>query len=208
MMPASGDPAQEEGVAGDPAVNERARNQPAGREFERDDGPHDADAGSCPVRPPRRSFLRGALGAGVTGAVTGSSRAPRRVRGRVRLPLVPGRRAGQVLDAEMLAGRLPAVPFHGRYQAGILPKPPRQTVMLSFNVTADGRGELTDLLRTITPGPVSSPRRIPPQVGIGGPPPIPGCSDDGGPRRPHRHGRRRVRLFDDRYGLAAASRPA
>ncbi len=111
-------------MADDPGVNDPARNQPAVNEFERDDGPHNADAGSCPVRPPRRSFLRGALGAGVTGAVTGVVAGAAAGAGagyayRSSRAAAPG----QVLDAEMLAGRLPAVPFHGRYQAGILPKP-------------------------------------------------------------------------------------
>ena len=99
-------------------------------EFERDDGPHDADAGSCPVRPPRRSFLRGALGAGVTGAAAGVVAGAAAGAGagyayRSSRAAAPG----QVLDAEMLAGRLPAVPFHGRYQAGILRKPERQTIV-------------------------------------------------------------------------------
>ena len=45
---------------------------------------------------------------------------------------------------------LPPVPFHGRYQAGILPQSQRQTAVISFNATADGRAELTELFRTIT----------------------------------------------------------
>jgi deferrochelatase/peroxidase EfeB len=205
-MPASGDAAQGEGVADDPGVNDPARNQPAGYEPERDDGPHNADAGSCPVRPPRRSFLRGALGAGLAGAVTGVVAGAAAGAGagyayRSSQPAAPG----QILDAEMLAGRLPAVPFHGLYQAGILRKPPRQTIMLSFNVTADGRGELTDLLRTATArARFLTAGGIPPEVGIGGPPSDSGVLGptvvpDGltvtvgvGPT-----------LFDDRYGLAA-----
>ena len=193
-------------MADDPGVNDPARNQPAGHELERDDGPHNADAGSCPVRPPRRSFLRGALGAGVAGAVTGVVAGAAAGAGagyayRSSQAAAPG----QILDAEMLAGRLPAVPFHGLYQAGILPKPPRQTIMLSFNVTADGRGELTDLLRTITArARFLTAGGIPPEVGIGGPPSDSGVLGptvvpDGltvtvgvGPT-----------LFDDRYGLAA-----
>ena len=205
-MPASGDPVQGEGVADDPVVNEPARNHPALNEFEHDDGPHNADAGSCPVRPPRRAFLRGALGAGVTGAVTGVVAGAAAGAGagyaygssRAAAP-------GQILGAEMLAGRLPAVPFHGRYQAGILPKPSRQTIMLSFNVTADGRGELTDLLRTITArARFLTAGGIPPQVGIGGPP-----SDSGvlGPTVVPDGLTVTVgvgsTLFDDRYGLAA-----
>ena len=33
---------------------------------------------------------------------------------------------------------LPPVPFHGRYQAGILPQPRPRTAVISFNATADG----------------------------------------------------------------------
>jgi len=40
----------------------------------------------------------------------------------------PGQRHADALDA----GRLPAVPFHGRHQAGILAKPGRQTVVVAF----------------------------------------------------------------------------
>jgi deferrochelatase/peroxidase EfeB len=47
-------------------------------------------------------------------------------------------------------GRLPAVPFHGMSQAGILPPPSRQTIMLAFDVTAENRSELADLLQTLT----------------------------------------------------------
>ena len=55
------------------ASDDRAGDENAVNELVRDDGPHDADAGACPARPPRRSFLRGALGAGVTGAVAGAA---------------------------------------------------------------------------------------------------------------------------------------
>jgi deferrochelatase/peroxidase EfeB len=216
MMPASGDPAPEEdvaghpapeeGVAGGPPVHDPARNHPVVNELEWDDGPHNADAGSCPVRPPRRSFLRGALGAGVTGAVTGVVAGAAAGAGagyayRSSRAAAPG----QVLDAEMLAGRLPAVPFHGRYQAGILRKPERQTIVLSFNVTAEGRGELTDLLRTITArARFLTAGGVPPEVGIGGPP-----ADSGvlGPTVVPDGLTVTVgvghTLFDDRYGLAA-----
>jgi deferrochelatase/peroxidase EfeB len=173
-------------------------------ELEWDDGPHNADAGegACPVRPPRRSFLRGALGAGAAGVVAGAAAgAGAGYAYRSARAAAPG----QVLDAEMLAGRLPAVPFHGLYQAGILAKPERQTIVLSFAVTADGRGELTDLLRTITSrARFLTAGGVPPRPGIGGPP-----SDSGvlGPTVVPDGLTVTVgvgsTLFDDRYGLAA-----
>jgi deferrochelatase/peroxidase EfeB len=97
------------------------------------------------------------------------------------------------------------VPFHGRYQAGILPQPQRQTAVISFNATAQGRGELIDLFQTIT----ARARFLtaggdPPPVGIGGAP-----SDSGvlGPTVVPDGLTVTVAvgstLFDDRYGLAA-----
>ncbi len=150
----------------------------------------------------RRSFLRGALGAGVAGAAVGAG-AGYAYRSSQAAP------PGQAFDASLVEGRLPAVAFHGRHQAGILAKPQRQTIVLSFNVTADGRGELTDLLRTITArARFLTAGGIPPQVGIGGPP-----SDSGllGPTVVPDGLTVTVgagtTLFDGRYGLAAR-RPA
>jgi deferrochelatase/peroxidase EfeB len=48
------------------------------------------------------------------------------------------------------AARLPAVPFHGLWQAGIVNPPPPAACFVSFNVTAANRGELIDLLKTLT----------------------------------------------------------
>ena len=45
------------------------------------------------------------------------------------------------------AARLPAVPFHGPWQAGIVNPPPPAACFVSFNVTAANRGELIDLLQ-------------------------------------------------------------
>jgi deferrochelatase/peroxidase EfeB len=143
--------------------------------------------------PRRRAFLRGAIGAGVAGAAAAGygigTAAP----------------AAAAAAPAGLADRLPAVPFHGAHQAAILRKPEPQTAVISFTVTADGRGELTELMRTITQrarfltagGP-------PPPVGITQPP-----SDSGvlGPEIVADGLTVTVgvgaSLFDDRYGLAA-----
>ncbi len=84
-------------------------------------------------------------------------------------------------------GRLPAVPFHGIHQAGILPPPARQMAMLSFDVTAASRDELSELLQTLTqrarfltaggapvPAGVTGP---PTDSGILGAPVVPGRAD-------------------------------
>jgi deferrochelatase/peroxidase EfeB len=152
--------------------------------------------------PPRRAFLRGALSAGAAGAVGGAAA------GYAYRATRPAPASQQALE-QAQAGVLPPVPFHGRYQAGILPQPRPQTAVISFNATADGRAELTDLFRTITArARFLTAGGTPPPTGIAGPP-----SDSGvlGPA---------VvpdgltvtagvgsTLFDDRYGLAA-QRPA
>jgi deferrochelatase/peroxidase EfeB len=48
------------------------------------------------------------------------------------------------------AARLPAIPFHGEHQAGIMNPPPPAGCFVSFNVTATDRGDLIDLLKTLT----------------------------------------------------------
>jgi deferrochelatase/peroxidase EfeB len=146
----------------------------------------------------RRAFLRGALGAGVTGAVAGAAAGYAYETTR---PTSAGQRALE--DAQ--AGMRPAVPFHGRYQAGILPVSAPQSAVISFKATADGRAELTELFRTITDrASFLTAGGTPPPVGIGGAPSDSGVLGptvvpDGltvtlgvGPT-----------LFDDRYGLAA-----
>jgi deferrochelatase/peroxidase EfeB len=123
----------------------------------------------------RRTFLRGALAAGVTGAVAGPGRAPSRAR-----------------------------PFHGRHQAGILEKPRARTIVTAFDVIASGRGELTDLFRTLTDRVRAlTAGGAPDEPGIGGPP------ADSGVLGPDVPGGGLLAtlgvgasLFDDRYGLA------
>jgi deferrochelatase/peroxidase EfeB len=116
------------------------------------DGPG-PKAGGCPVRPGeparqpgRRSLLRGVLGAGAVGAAVGVAGDVRSARAAEASPAAGPAVAGPA-DPQ---GRLPAVPFHGVHQAGILPPPQRETVALAFDVTAGNRGELADLLQTLT----------------------------------------------------------
>jgi len=153
--------------------------------------------------PRRRAFLRGALGAGLAGAAAGGAAAGYAYRASRPEPEAQA----AALAAE--TGRLPAVPFHGRHQAGILPQPQRQTAVVSFTVTADGRAELTELLRTLTDrARFLTAGGTPPPVGIGAPP-----SDSGvlGPTVAPDGLTVTVgvgaSLFDGRYGLAGR-RPA
>jgi deferrochelatase/peroxidase EfeB len=147
--------------------------------------------------PGRRSFLRGMAG-GVAGGVVAGGAAGYALRASRPDPALAAGTAS-------LEGRLPAVPFHGRYQAGIVPPPQRQTAVVSFDVTADGKSGLTDLFQAIT----SRARFLtaggtPPPVGIDGP-----ASDSGvlGPTvvpdgLTVTLGAGST-LFDDRYGLAS-----
>jgi deferrochelatase/peroxidase EfeB len=160
------------------------------------------------TEPGRRSFLRGTLGAGLAGAAVGAAGG-----------IAAGYRlhgsgsgtagAGAAAPGAMQEGRLRPVPFHGRHQAGILPRPQKQTVVVSFDVTAQGRGQLEELLRTLTgrarflttggvppPAGISAP---PPDSGVLGPVVVPdGLTVTAGVG---------ASLFDERFGLAAR-RPA
>src|SRR5579875_1509870 len=150
--------------------------------------------------PGRRSFLRGVAGGVAGGVVAGGVAGMAGGHARAASPPSPDADA----DAAIAAGRLPAVPFHGRYQAGILPPPQRRTAIVSFTATADGRAELTDLFRTVTErARFLTAGGTPPPAGIGGPP-----SDSGtlGPAvvpdgLTVTFGVGST-LFDDRYGLA------
>jgi deferrochelatase/peroxidase EfeB len=143
----------------------------------------------------RRSFLRGLLGAGTVAATAAYAT-------RTAEAATTATPTTAISDPYAL---LPAVPFHGLHQAGILPEPQRQIAAVSFDVTASDRSELRDLLKAIT----SRARFLtaggtPPPVGLSGPP-----SDSGvlGPVVPPDGLTVTVglgaSLFDDRYGLAS-----
>jgi deferrochelatase/peroxidase EfeB len=163
-----------------------------------------ADGEAAAARPGRRSFLRGMAGGVAGGVVAGGVAGGFAGYAAHGTPADPSAAA----DAAAVQGRLPAVPFHGRYQAGILPQPQPATAVVSFNATASTRAELTDLFQTVTDrARFLTAGGTPPPVGIDGPP-----SDSGvlGPTvvpdgLTVTFGVGST-LFDDRYGLAA-SRP-
>jgi deferrochelatase/peroxidase EfeB len=167
-------------------------------------------------QPGRRSFLRGMAGGVVVGGVAGgvvvggAAGAAAGYYSRS-TPAGPADSADSAAAANAAAvtGLLPAVPFHGTHQAGILPAPSRATAVVSFDATADDKASLTDLFQTVTDrARFLTAGGTPPPVGIGGP-----ASDSGvlGPTvvpdgLTVTFGVGST-LFDDRFGLTA-SRPA
>jgi deferrochelatase/peroxidase EfeB len=149
--------------------------------------------------PGRRSFLRGALSAGAAGAGLAAGAA-----GGYAYRSSRPTPADLTAAEQALAGRLPAVPFHGQHQAGVTPLPQRQTAVVSFDVTAESQSDLKDLFQTLTArARFLTSGGTPPPVGIGEPP-----SDSGvlgpavvpdGLTVTAGVG---AALFDDRYGLA------
>jgi deferrochelatase/peroxidase EfeB len=147
--------------------------------------------------PRRRTFLVGTLSAGAAGAAAG-------VAGGYAYRATRPAPASEVALENAQAGLLPPVPFHGKYQAGILPQPQHATIVTAFNATAEGRSELVDLFQAITArARLLTTGDTPPPVGIGGPP-----SDSGvlGPTVVPDGLTVTLgvgsTLFDDRYGLA------
>ncbi|MBB5889748.1 iron uptake transporter deferrochelatase/peroxidase subunit [Kutzneria kofuensis] len=132
----------------------------------------------------RRSFLRGALVGAGAAAVTGLSVSA---------------------DAATSAASTPSgVAFHGVHQAGIDTPPQKQAIFASFDVIAADKGELTELLRTLTDRArlLTAGGALPP-LGITAPP-----ADSGvlGPDMPGDDLTVTVgvgaSLFDDRYGIS------
>jgi deferrochelatase/peroxidase EfeB len=108
------------------------------------------DPGACPVshRPGRRSFLRGVVGASAAAAAAAGAPAAYAATRRQQAPATAN--SHDTAGPADPAGRLPAVPFHGRHQPGILRPPARQAALVSFDVAATSKAELTGLLQTIT----------------------------------------------------------
>ncbi len=159
----------------------------------------------------RRQFLRrsgaAALSAGALGAPAAADAASRDGREGSpggRDPLQADGRL-QLNPAPEPGARLPAVPFQGLHQAGIVSAPPPASCFAAFDVMAGDRGELRELLRTLTDqARFLTAGGVPPALGTGAPP-----SDSGtlGPVVPADGLTVTVgvgsTLFDDRYGLAA-----
>ena len=151
--------------------------------------------------PARRSFLRGLAGGVAGGVIAGGAAGAAAGYAYRGTPADPAAAANEA----SVDGLLPPVPFHGKYQAGIVPKPSRATAVVSFNATAESRADLVDLFQTVTDrARFLTAGGTPPVVGIGGPP-----SDSGvlGPTvTPNgltvTFGVGST-LFDDRYGLAS-----
>jgi deferrochelatase/peroxidase EfeB len=153
--------------------------------------------GVCPMGHGRRSFVKSAIGASAGAAALAG--------GGFALTSAAGGGTAQASDSAAL-GQAPAVQFHGAHQAGVTTAAPAAATFVSFDVIADTKAELADLLRTITErARFLTAGGTPVDLGVGAPP-----SDNGilGPVVPADAltvtAGVGASLFDDRYGLAAA----
>ncbi len=153
----------------------------------------------------RRQFLRrsglgaASVSAGLLGAGAGADQAA----ADAREPTLAADGPQQLNHLGGPAARLPAVPFHGPHQAGIVTDPPPAACFAAFDVVTERRSELHQLLRALTDAArLLTGGGAPPQLGTGAPP-----SDSGtlGPVIPADGLTVTVgvghTLFDDRYGL-------
>ncbi|MFK0137194.1 iron-dependent peroxidase [Streptomyces sp. S816] len=131
----------------------------------------------------RRGFLRGAALAGAGLATSAAAPDP-----------------GPAAEAPSALA-----PFHGVHQASAIAAPRRTCVFAALDVTAEGRAELTDLLRTLTErARLLTTGGTPDPVGVTGPPADSGLLGEELPG-----GQLAVTvgvgasLFDDRFGLTA-----
>jgi deferrochelatase/peroxidase EfeB len=155
------------------------------------------DGGGCPAGGfGRRHFLQGMAATGVATTVAGNHP-----------PAMSGQHHGGQGSAR--GPDLPAVPFHGEHQAGVINPPPHSkqqfATFAAFDVTVANRSELTDLFRTLTAqaafltaggkAPTAPPGSPPPDDGILGPQiPADALTVTVGAG---------ASLFDGRYGLSA-----
>ncbi|WP_433466534.1 iron uptake transporter deferrochelatase/peroxidase subunit [Spirillospora sp. CA-128828] len=142
--------------------------------------------------PGRRSILRGALAAGVAGAVARGG------------PVAGGVARGCPMERSSSFRS-----FHGVRQAGILEEPQARAIVVAFDVTAAKRDELGELFRALTDrARALTGGGAPSEVGVAGPPPDSGIL---GPDVPAGGLTVTVAvggsLFDDRFGLGSR-RPA
>jgi deferrochelatase/peroxidase EfeB len=194
-------------------TSESSSPQPAPDEHptpEERPAPDGQPAAEAPAGPPspapkpapgRRSFLRGLAGGVAGGVVAGGAAGAAAGYASHTPPPDPVAAA----NAAIIAGTIPAVPFHGEHQAAILMEPQRATAVVSFTATAESRAELTGLFQTVTDrARVLTAGYTPPPLSIGAP------STDSGTLGPTvvpdglmvTFGVGST-LFDDRYGLAS-----